>query len=334
MRTSIVICSYSVDRWRDLVDAVESCRAQSMPADQLLVVIDHNPILAARAHEKFDNVDVLENQFDRGLSGARNTGLRAATGDVIAFLDDDAVADVQWLAELVAPMLDSRVAGVGGWVVPRWTDAAPRWFPETFSWVLGCSYAGLPDDGDEIRNPIGASMAFRSSVFDIAGGFSSDLGRVGSNASGCEETELCIRYAKRVPGDRFVLSRRAIVHHRVPASRLTWRYHLQRCWSEGLSKAAVSTLVGTNDGLRSERSYVARALPAEVLASARKILRSPVTECNRLTHVIIGLAATSCGYVQGLARIWLRRKFTQRPSLSENDVGARMTDGAGPLGPA
>lgn len=307
MRKSVVICAYTEDRWDDIAMAIASCRAQSVPVDQLLLVIDYNPSLAARARAAFVDLEVLENQYERGLSGARNTGWRAASGEVVAFLDDDAVADQSWLEELVAPFRDSRVAGVGGWVVPSWPAEPPRWFPETFLWVLGCSYAGLPADGHEIRNPIGASMAFRSSVFDVAGGFSTELGRVGANASGCEETELCIRYARNVSNDRFVLSRTAIVHHRVPASRLTWQYMVRRCWSEGVSKAAVSTLAGAADGLSSERSYIARAIPLEIAASISALPRDPRTEVRRLGRVVVGLFATSIGFARGMIGIWIVR---------------------------
>ena len=92
---------------------------------------------------------------------------------------------------------------------------------------------------------------------------------------GCEETELCIRYTPRTRTERFVLTHDAVVHHVVPASRLSWRYFRSRCWAEGLSKAAVSSLVGSKDGLSSERQHLLRAMPRELGRSVCALPRQP-----------------------------------------------------------
>ena len=233
MTITVVICSYDSDRWSELATAVRSCAQQSLPPDQVVVVIDHNDPLLQRAMLELDGAVVLANQFSPGLSGARNTGVTHSTGDVVAFLDDDAYADPGWLAKLIAPMANPAVAGVGGWVLPHWETARPAWFPEAFYWVLGCSYTGLPTTDGRLRNPIGANMAIRRSVFRSVGGFASGLGRIGKVPLGCEETELCIRYTEHFPEQEFVLVHEAVVHHRVPAWRLTWHYFWTRCWARG-----------------------------------------------------------------------------------------------------
>ncbi len=174
--------------------------------------------------------------MSKGLSGARNTGVRAARGDVVVFLDDDARGDERWLEKILEPFADPAVAGCGGWIVPEWQGERPRWFPQTFLWIMGCSYEGLPATGATIRNPIGANMALRRRVFDLVGGFSAGLGRIGTTPLGCEETELCIRYGVNHSDDRFVMVRESVVFHSVPASRTTWDYFFRRCWSEGLPK--------------------------------------------------------------------------------------------------
>lgn len=95
---SVVICVYTEDRWEDILAAVSSVRAQSHPALETLLVVDHNPALLDRLAKEYKEVDdadvrVLANAGPRGLSAGRNTGIAAARGEVIAFLDDDAVAE-------------------------------------------------------------------------------------------------------------------------------------------------------------------------------------------------------------------------------------------------
>jgi hypothetical protein len=297
-RVAVVICAYSMDRWPDLVAAVRSCAEQTRLPDQLVVVIDHNEGLLHRARAEFDNALVVANRGTRGLSGARNTGVSVATSETIAFIDDDAVADPEWLAHLIAPLRDRTVVGSGGWITPRW-DIPPTWFPDEFRWVIGCSYPGLPASNGRLRNPIGANMAMRRHVFARVGGFSSGLGRVGRTPLGCEETELCIRYTAEYPDERFVMAREAVVHHLVPAWRLTWRYFLTRCWAEGISKAAVSSLVGSASGLAAERHYMVRSLPRSVVQSLRLLPRHPGSAVGQVAAVVAGTTCAVAGLLRG-----------------------------------
>jgi len=307
MNVSVVICAYTLDRWEDLSSAVTSALRQTIAPCEVIVVIDYNDELFTRASNAMPDAIVVANVATKGLSGARNTGVATSSGEIIAFLDDDAYGEPEWLERLVAPLDDEQIAGAGGWVVPQWPGDEPLWFPKTFLWVLGCSYLGLPEDGATIRNPIGASMAIRRRVFDVAGGFADGIGRVGRNQLGCEETELCIRYIKLRPQERFVLSRDSVVHHRVTSSRLTWHYFWRRCWSEGLSKAAISTLVGSKRALSSERQHLAKALPLELYESMSSLFRDPRLAVRKLWHILSGslLAAT------GL--LWGKKLLRNRP---------------------
>src|SRR4051812_12229234 len=178
-RFSVVICAYADERWPELADAVASVRAQSLPALETIVVIDHNPALLALASRELPDALVIENDQARGLSGARNSGVRVARGDVIAFLDDDATAAPDWLEWLGGPYGDEHVLGVGGAIEPRWTGGRPAGFPPEFQWVVGCTYEGMPERRSAVRNLIGANMSLRRALFDLAGGFRPGVGRVG-----------------------------------------------------------------------------------------------------------------------------------------------------------
>ena len=109
---------------------------QTYPALECILVVDYNLGLLERCRSIFTRVNVLENSERRGLAGARNSEILKCSGDVIAFLDDDAFADPRWLEELILPYSDPLVVGTGGLVSPKWEVKRPSWFPSTFS--LGC----------------------------------------------------------------------------------------------------------------------------------------------------------------------------------------------------
>ena len=193
--TTVVVCAYTLDRWDLLSTAVRAAALQSHRPCEVLLIVDHNAELAARAEDALAGagVTVVANRYGRGLSGARNTGVEEANGEIVAFLDDDAVPEPRWLAALVAPFAAAEVVATGGVARPVWADGRPAWFPREFDWVVGCSYDGQARGVADIRNPLGCNMAFRRAALAAVDGFREDVGRVGGRPLGCEETELCIR---------------------------------------------------------------------------------------------------------------------------------------------
>lgn len=296
--TSVVICAYTTKRWDQLQAAVESVATQSADVE-IVIVVDHNDELLEMCVAQWPHRRVVSNRFTQGLSGARNTGVSETKSDIIAFLDDDATAENGWLEALTAGFKDPSVGGVGGYVVPAWAAPSPSWLPPEFWWVVGCSYVGLPARAEEIRNPIGANMAFRRSVFDKVGGFHEAIGRVGTIPLGCEETELSIR--ARTAGFSIWYLPDAIVHHWVSGDRLTLRYFLRRCHAEGLSKAVVSALAGRADGLASERAYATRTLPRAVRRASVQAALGPARGdgLRRAAAVVAGLLTAGAGFARG-----------------------------------
>lgn len=302
---SVVICAYTLDRWNDVLAALGSVRRQTAPAREIIVVVDHNPDLLAKLCGLRLPITVVENAEQQGLSGARNTGVRAAIGEIVAFLDDDATAADDWLAKLILAYGDPDVFGTGGSVEPRW-EVPPRDLPEELNWVVGCSYRGLPTKRANVRNPIGANMSFRRDEVITAGGFHHSLGRIGTLPSGCEETELCIRIRRRSPLGRVVYEPEARVSHRVPQARTTWRYFVARCYAEGLSKAFLTRLAGARAGLASERTYVFRTLPRGFLmALSAGVWRRDAGAFGRAGRIVTGITVTTAGFAIGGARALL-----------------------------
>lgn len=294
---SVVICCYSEERWDDIVEAVKSLGEQTVVPTEVLLVVDHNPRLLDRAVAALDGVRIVPNTHRRGLSGARNTGVDLATGEIVVFLDDDAKADPEWLAELLASYADPDVAAVGGKAAPVWPDGrAPALLPPELYWIVGCAYTGQPVELADVRNLMGCTMSFRRDVLNRVGGFAEQLGRTASLPLGCEETELCIRLRQREPGARVLLAPAATVRHRVSADRLGWRYLRRRSWSEGRSKAAVSRLVGQRDALSTERSYLRSVIPR---ALGRAVLGGRPATAGAL---VLAVVATGAGYLVGRLR--------------------------------
>ncbi len=290
---SVVICAHNEERYGDLLDAVASVQRQSVLAQEIVVVLDHNPrLLELLRRADLPGVVVVDSREPRGLGGARNSGIRMSRGAIVAFLDDDAVAVPEWLERLQAGYRDPETVGVGGAIEPLWLGAEPRWLPAEFHWVVGCSYRGMPQAAAAVRNLLGCNMSFRREVLEAVGGF-----RLGY---GCDETDLCIRVRQRWPHKTLLYLPEARVHHKVPTSRARWSYFRSRCYFEGGSKAVVSRLVGPGDGLASERAYTVRTLPRGIVRNvADAALRADLGGLQRAAYIVAGLLVTAAGYLNG-----------------------------------
>ena len=299
---SVVICTYTEDRWDDLTAAIESVRRQSRVPTQVILVVDHAPALEARIRVAFPEALTVANGGRPGLSGGRNTGIAASTGSIVVFLDDDAVAEDEWLGRLLAPFADPGVVATGGLALSSFDRGRPVWFPPEFDWVVGCTYRGHPLDG-EIRNPLGCNMAIRRSAFDGIDWFREDMGRSGTRPLGCEETELCIRLRRQDPRRRILMVPSAVVTQRVPAPRSTFRYLAARCFAEGISKATVSQTVGRERALASERRYATRVLPRAAWDGVGESLRIRSGDgARRALTIGCGLLLTTAGFAYGSVR--------------------------------
>jgi glycosyltransferase involved in cell wall biosynthesis len=301
----VVICAYTEQRWDDVLAAVRSVHAQSLPPLEILLVVDHNPDLQVRLAEELPDVRVVENREQRGLSGGKNTGVALSTGDIVAFLDDDAVAEPDWLKFMAAGYDRPEVVGVGGMTLPLWETGRPVWFPPEFDWVVGCTFVGR--EPGPVRNLLGGNASFRREVFDVAGGFPTHMGRTAavSRPLGCEETEFCIRVSQRMPGSVFLYEPRAVIGHRAPIARERFSYFRARCYAEGLSKALVTRSVGTGDGLAAERTYVAVTLRRGAVSGLKAGMRGDRAALARSGAIVTGLGAAAWGYAVG--RVQSRR---------------------------
>lgn len=262
---SVIVCTHDTKRFGRLRQAIDSVVAQSVAALEIILVVDGNDAVQDAASEAFPAARVMPNARIKGLSGARNTGLLAATGDIVAFLDDDAIADVDWLAAIEGQFASPFTMGVGGPITPSWPGERPRWMPREFDWVVGCSYEGQATKAGTVRNLIGCNMAFRRSALIMAGLFDEGLGRIGANAAGAEETELCLRAGAMFPMAGLVMDDKAAVRHQIEEHRKAFRYFARRCIAEGKSKALMTHRHPSRSGLSSERHHLLTVIPRRIL---------------------------------------------------------------------
>jgi hypothetical protein len=303
---SVVICAYTLARWADLARAVESVAAQTWPALETIVVIDNNDELEVRARATFAGAVVLANAHEPGLSGGRRTGSERAHADVIAFIDDDAIADRDWLEQLASVYEDPLVLGAGGLIEPLWVEPPPRWFPAEFNWVVGCTYAGMPVTRGRVRNPIGANMSVRAGVLARAGAFDPRLGRSpgeGPVHGTAEETEFCIRASRAHPGHYWIYEPRARVRHTVPPERASFAYFTRRCVVEGTAKAQLAQYAGAGEGLRTEREYTRSVLPRALYRNLAGRVRREPGGFARAGAIVAGLGITAAAYARTRARL-------------------------------
>jgi glucosyl-dolichyl phosphate glucuronosyltransferase len=290
----------------------------------LILCIDHNQELLERCEERWGQqnspagfpIRVIPNRFaqDDGGTGvhakahgskrrfgagwARNSGAEIAQGDVLVFMDDDAAAEPDWLEHLLAPYRDLSTVAVGGAPLPLYETGRPPWFPSNFDWVFGCAYEGMPTELGPLAHLIGANLSVRREAFEEIGGF---------HSIDFDDLDLCMRVAAEYPEKRVLYEPRAIVHHYVPAERVTWRYFWRRCFYVNREKVEAFAEMGHAANIRAEREFVGRAVTTQVKVNLRQVLAGRWVGFTRLGAMSVGLFMAGIGHVTGRVQLYVRK---------------------------
>ena len=300
LTVSVIICCYTEERLDDIREAVASVQAQTWPPEEIILAVDNNrQLFEEMKAELGDRLKVVLNDTLKGLSPTRNLGVATAGGDLIAFLDDDAVAEPDWLANLVVLFDDPTVVAAGGHAALSWVEGRPSWFPKELEWVVGGSFSWLPEQRIEVRNPHGHNMCFRSQVFNTVGAFDSSVGRVGKGGQAGEEAELCLRLKRELPGVKVVYDPSSRIRHKVPAGRARWRYLTNRSYQEGICKARIRHLAQSNSEwpLETENTYLRHLVFRSVPSRLARFWRPG--SLAQATAIVTCIAATGTGYLMG-----------------------------------
>ncbi|MDD5453906.1 MAG: glycosyltransferase family 2 protein [Candidatus Ratteibacteria bacterium] len=234
---SVIICTYSVQRYSDLIEAIDSVKNQTYPFIEIIVVVDGNKELYDTILSQDIGVKMHLNDINLGLSKSRNVGAEIATGDVVAFLDDDAVADPYWISHLAILYRQNDAVAAGGRLVPLWIDGVSAFIPEEFWWLIGANPKGSPEHIKIVRNTYGSNISFARDVFLRVGGFDTGFGfNAGKNTvlQG-EEADICNRI-QELTGAGVWYNPDAIVHHKVFKSRVALKALFRRAFWQGYSK--------------------------------------------------------------------------------------------------
>ncbi|WP_136602536.1 glucosyl-dolichyl phosphate glucuronosyltransferase [Salinigranum halophilum] len=250
MNVSVVICTYSIDMFDHLVDAVNSVLAGTYEDREVVVVVDGDGSLFERIRDRYESHDdvVLHcNDKNLGLSASRNVGVELASGDVVAFLDDDAVAHPEWIERLVSLYRRHDAVAAGGRMTGRWVAGKPAFLPEEFYWLVGVTHRGFPTEECEVRNTFGSNISFKREVFEELGGFEPNLGRFGEKYLQGEETEFAARVRQHY-GEGVWYDPDAVVEHKVFDYRTKPGWLVKRAFWQGYSKRVMGELSSDDDG--------------------------------------------------------------------------------------
>ena len=302
MKVSVVICTYSEDMYEHFRESLESVRDQTYDPIEVVVIVDGNESLYERIVEEYGELDDVEihcNDENLGLSGSRTRAIEYVTGDVVALIDDDAVADERWIEELVSVYESTDAIAAGGKITPIWVAGKPDFLPEEFYWLVGVTHRGFADPGEEVRNTNGSNISFRTWVLEELGGFEPDVGRKGENNLQAHETEFCSRMCEEY-GRGVVYNPAAEVGHKVFEYRIDKRWLLDRAFWQGYSKRAMESIV-SEDATEEEFSFLGKLLFRFVPSRIKSLLFSPsVPKTLQLVTLLVLTATVGVGYIYGI----------------------------------
>ncbi|AZO05201.1 MULTISPECIES: glycosyltransferase [unclassified Mesorhizobium] len=317
---SVIICAYTADRWALLLKSVASAQEQTLQPCEIIVCVDQ-PLFHRSAAQWADfaastpPIRVIQNKWDGHLGSARNTAAETAAGEILAFLDDDAAADKDWLEVLTAPYQDERIGAVGGRPIPVFEIGRPAWFPLQFDWVFGCTYDGLPTSRAPLAHLIGANMSVRRTLLEQVGGFHSDHH---------DDMDMCHRVAHIKGSEAVIYEPAATVRHFVPASRPTWKYFWRRCFFVNKGKVEAFAQMGDAATLGAETRFVwhalTRGVPREILQAAK----GDAHGLARCAAIIVGVGLAAAGHVTGrIALLGRRRQLRLQANKQILDAAAQ-----------
>lgn len=318
MKVSVIVCTYTMDRYDVFTEAVESVLAQTYDPIEVILVIDGNPHVYKHAAEDFGdhkNVVISDNEENRGISYSRTRGAKLASGDIVAFIDDDGVAEEDWIQKHVEAYEGTEAIAVSGYVAPDWVTKKPDFFPEEFYWLVGCTEKGFAEDGEEIRNGYGSNVSYRRDAFLDVGGYDVNTGRKGDQHIQAHEAPVGIRIREKY-GKGVVYVKDAIVYHKLFDYRGEFQWLIFRSFWQGFSKRVLELLYPGAQANESAflKDIFLRAIPSR---ARRTVIERTTEPAKEALAIIAFTSAVGLGYGYGLVRRDVLREEVEQTSSRE-----------------
>lgn len=230
---SVIILTYN--RINQLLRCLDSLYEQNYSDLEIIIVdngsTDNTPTILNS--KNYPNLRLINNKDRTNFAHSRNLGFQFSKGDKIAFIDDDCVAEKNWLKIIDSDL--NKYDAVGGLVVPFTNLKYPKWWHDEMGWMIGISNPGHSDErAGIVCYPQTANLAIRREVLekekfqDIKGDFK-DGNFV--YVSGREDAELWRRL--RINGYNTFFDKNLLVYHDIPQDRLNWSYVKKRAFTDG-----------------------------------------------------------------------------------------------------
>lgn len=304
---SIVITSYDLRRLNDVEDAIASILNQTnLDGTEVVIVIERD----IRLYEELRKSVPAElgrfgiHFYDTlgGLSGARNVGASIASGEHLAFIDDDVVLTSSWLVALKEMVSKRKDVMLTGPAKPLWKGSAPPWYVKELSWLVGSSEWFSCSVVTNVRNGWGNNIVVPRSLFQAVGGFSEEFGLHNSGRSRwsdppSEDVDLSLRLGAM--GIPVLYVPHMSVYHKATGHKLSPLFMAQRAFSLGHQRAAIERLnPGMSNPLSSEKGLVSQ-LVLVWAQQAKGVLRNPVAVFNRTSAIEFVTLMVALGYFIG-----------------------------------
>jgi len=261
---TVIICTYN--RAKYIGNLLESIAANDLDKKEYeILLVDNNctdntrEICEAFAAAHHDVQFRYTNESEQGLSAARNRGIKEAKGDVLVYVDDDALVDTWYLRTIAEYMsVHPEISAIGGKILPLYETEEPKWMSPYTKTLL----TAWMDFGDEVRPfprgkfPGGGNSAYRAVVFQKVGLFNTELGRKGNSLMGAEEKDI---YDKmNAMGMKYMYVPGMMLHHIIPQRKLEQDYFDKWTYQIGVSERKRTKAIGNGKYIKRLMSEVVK----------------------------------------------------------------------------